>query len=80
MPDTVRALWRELPLTRGTLLERGLRVHGVWTMHIGLDTPPRVYVDWQSEPNRHERTVAEHLVVARKVIHIEPGGRKPWMA
>jgi hypothetical protein len=80
MPDTVRALWRELPLTRGTLLERGLRVHGVWTMHIGLDTLPRVYVDWQSEPNRHERAVAEHLVVARKVIHIEPGGRKPWMA
>ncbi|MBT3143476.1 hypothetical protein KL867_20670 [Ruegeria litorea] len=48
-------------------------------MHIGLDTPPRVYVDWQDAPNKHEIDVAEHLVVARKIIHIEPGGRKPWM-
>lgn len=76
---TVAPLWRELSLTRGTLLERGLRVHGVWTMHIGLDTPPRVYVDWQDAPNKHEIDVAEHLVVARKIIHVEPGGNKPWM-
>lgn len=75
----VAPLWRELSLTRSTLLERGLRVHGVWTVHIGLGTPPCVYVDWQTEPNRHERAVAENLVVARKIIHVERGGNKPRM-
>ena len=76
---SVRSLWSELPLTRGTLHDRGLRVHGVWTMHIGLDTPLRVYIDWQEAPNKHEVKVAEHLVVARKIIHILPGDEKPWM-
>lgn len=75
---SVRSLWRELSLTRNALRDRGLRVHGVWTMHIGLDTPPRVYIDWQDEPNKHEMKVAEHLVVARRIIHLKPGDEKPW--
>ena len=70
--------WRELPLTRSALIDRGLRVHGVWTMHKGLATPPRVYIDWQDEPNPHERGVAEHMVIARRIIHINPGNDKPW--
>lgn len=76
---SVRSLWRELSLTRGTLHDRGLSVHDVWTMYIGLDTPPRVYIDWQEAPNKHEIKVAEHLVVARRIIHILPGDEKPWM-
>ncbi|WP_424943894.1 hypothetical protein [Aliiroseovarius crassostreae] len=75
----VRPLWRELSLTRETLQDRDLSVHGVWTMHIGVDTPPRVYIDWQFAPNKHEIKVAEHIVVARKIIHILPGDAKPWM-
>lgn len=76
---SVQSLWRELPLTRAALINRGLRVHGVWTMHIGLGTPPRVYVDWQDDPNKHEMKVAEHLVVARRIIHITAADNKPWV-
>lgn len=76
---SVQSLWRELSLTRNTLIERGLCVHGVWTMHIGLDTPPRVYIDWQNDPNHHEIQVAEHLVVARRIINVTPGDQKPWV-
>ena len=75
---SVRSLWRELSLTRNALIDRGLRVHGVWTMHIGLDTPPRVYIHWQDDPNKHEMKVAEHLVVARRIIHVRPSNAAPW--
>lgn len=74
------ALWRELPLTRATLQDRGLKVLGVWTMDIGIRSHQRVYVDWQQEPNQHEFQLAKHLVFARRIIDILPGDEKPWLA
>ena len=71
-------MWRELPLTRQTLLDRGLRVHGVYTQHKGVTTPDRVYVHWQDDANRHEIKVAEHLIVARRVFNVFPGDERPW--
>jgi hypothetical protein len=70
--------WRELPLTRDALRQRGLHVDGVWTTYTGLTTPDIVYVHWENEPNRHEMNVARHIVVARKVFDIEPGQDRPW--
>ncbi|HCP82002.1 MAG TPA: hypothetical protein DIT67_10575 [Octadecabacter sp.] len=71
-------MWRELPLTRATLIERGLRVHGVWTTHKGLDTPDIVHVHWQGDANRHEIKVARHIIVGRKIYNVFPGDDRPW--
>lgn len=69
-------MWKELPLTLGTLRDRGLTIMGVWTPDTGLN-PHTVFVRWQFDPNAHERAVAEHLIFACKIVHIIPSTAPP---